>query len=327
MSGNKLGRLKSVELREVWAHEAEEFTPWLAREDNLMILADTLGLELECQGREQNVGPFRADIVCKELGTDAFVLIENQLDRTDHSHLGQLMTYAAGLDAVTIVWIAARFTEEHRAALDWLNEVTSEKVSFFGLEIELWQIGDSAVAPKFNIVCKPNDWTKDGRRREGGGELTDTQELEYEYWRGLRELLEERKSSLKAQKAGPHHWLKFPIGRSCFHMAALVNTQDNRIGVELCLGGQEAKQQFKRLKAMKNEIEAAFGQALDWRELPARQVCRIMCVRPDATIADRKAWPDFHAWHVDKLERMDRAFRARVRALPAGDSDEEDGTV
>src|SRR6185312_8829511 len=105
-------------------------------------------------------GPLRADILCKDVGTDAWVLIENQLERTNHGHLGQLLTYAAGLDAVTIVWIAERFTEEHRAALDWLNERTDEKITFFGLEVELWQIGNSPVAPKFNIVSKPNDWAK-----------------------------------------------------------------------------------------------------------------------------------------------------------------------
>ena len=120
------------------------------------------------------------------------MLIENQLERTDHSHLGQLLTYAAGLEAVTVVWIAERFTDEHRAALDWLNEITDEGFSFFGLEIELWRIGDSPMAPKFNMVSHPNDWTKTVSRISPTGELTSTNQLYLEYWTALRDLLEQR---------------------------------------------------------------------------------------------------------------------------------------
>jgi hypothetical protein len=117
----ELGKLERVDLRDIWTSEASDFTPWLARERNLEILGDTLGIELELEAQEKAVGPFRADILCKDIATDSWVLIENQLERTDHTHLGQLLTYASGLEAVTIVWIAARFTEEHRSTLDWLN--------------------------------------------------------------------------------------------------------------------------------------------------------------------------------------------------------------
>ena len=128
-----------------------EDRPWLAREENLALLGETLGLELELEAVEQGVGPFRADIVCRDTVSNSRVLVENQLQGTDHRHLGQIFTYAAGLDAVTVVWIAARFTDEHRAALDWLNEITDQRVNFFGLEIELWRIGGSPLAPKFNV--------------------------------------------------------------------------------------------------------------------------------------------------------------------------------
>src|SRR5947209_15269178 len=160
MSTKNLGRLQTVDLREVWMNESSGFTPWLAQAENLKLLGETIGIELECEAQEKEVGPFRADILCKDTATDSWVLIENQLERTDHGHLGQLLTYAAGLEAVTIVWIAERFTEEHRATLDWLNERTEESINFFGLEVELWRIGDSAIAPKFNVVSKPNEWTR-----------------------------------------------------------------------------------------------------------------------------------------------------------------------
>ena len=158
----ELGRLKQVELRDIWGNEAQHFTPWLAAEENLSVLADTLDMELELEDQEMDVGQFRADILCKNADGGSWVLIENQLERTDHRHLGQLLTYAAGLHAVTICWIAKNFTEEHRATLDWLNEITDGRFQFFGLEIEVWKIGNSLPAPKFNVVSKPNDWSRSG---------------------------------------------------------------------------------------------------------------------------------------------------------------------
>src|ERR1017187_4187913 len=155
-----LGKLERVDVRKVWASEAGGFTPWLAQEDNIALLGEAIHIDLEVEAQEKAVGPFRADILCKNTENDNWVLIENQLERTDHTHLGQLLTYAAGLDAVTIVWVSPNFTEEHRATLDWLNGITDQRFNFFGLEIEVWRIGDSPMAPKFNIVSKPNDWAK-----------------------------------------------------------------------------------------------------------------------------------------------------------------------
>jgi hypothetical protein len=173
MSQPSLGRLERVDLRTAWLSESGDFTPWLASEENISLLGDTIHLELEVEAQEKNVGPFRADILCKDTASDNWVLIENQLERTDHSHLGQLITYAAGLQAVTIVWIAERFTEEHRAALDWLNEATSEDINFFGLEVERWRIGNSPVAPKFNVVSSPNDWTRRVSQQRKEANLVD----------------------------------------------------------------------------------------------------------------------------------------------------------
>jgi len=160
MNAKNLGRLREVELREAWTSESSDFTPWLAQPDNLKLLGDTIGLNLELVSTEKEVGKFRADILCKDAATDHWVLIENQLEETDHTHLGQLLTYAAGLDAVTIVWVAKEFTDAHRAAMQWLNDKTEEGINFFALEVELWQIGDSPFAPKFNIVSQPNEYTR-----------------------------------------------------------------------------------------------------------------------------------------------------------------------
>lgn len=312
-----LGRLHQVDLRKVWLSEPGHFTPWLAGEENLSLLADTLGMDLELEAQEKDVGPFRADIVCKDTTDGTLVLIENQLARTDHTHLGQLMTYAAGLDAVTIVWIAERFTDEHRAALDWLNEITNERVSFFGLEIELWRIGESSIAPKFNVVSKPNDWTKGGAGGGGSGVVTETGQLQREFWSAFKEFLAERKSSLKPQKAHPQHWMDLSLGRSNFHLSALVNTKERRLSAGVFMDGRYAKQQFKALLAMRDEIEKAFGLPVEWRELPNRQESQILCSKNESDIRNREAWPSHHTWLAEVLERLDSVFRGRVEVLPS----------
>jgi hypothetical protein len=186
MSKQDLGRLPKAELREAWSSEASDFTPWLAQEENLSLLGEAIGIELELDSQEKEVGPFRADILCKDTATGNWVLIENQLERTDHSHLGQLLTYAAGLNAVTVVWIAAHFTEEHRATLDWLNERTDEKINLFGLEVELWRIGDSPIAPKFNIISQPNNWSRTVQQAAAGsGEVSAHKQLQLGYLDGI----------------------------------------------------------------------------------------------------------------------------------------------
>ena len=194
MTNEVLGRLSRVDLRKVWTSEASDFTPWLATEENMTVLGETLGIELELEAQEKAVGPFRADILCREIGTGAWVLIENQLERTDHSHLGQLLTYAAGLEAATIIWIASRFNDEHRSTLDWLNKITEERFRFFGLEVELWRIGESPAAPKFNVVSKPNDWSRSvaqGKRALDLEDLSTVKAMQLEYWAAFGEALRE----------------------------------------------------------------------------------------------------------------------------------------
>jgi hypothetical protein len=230
MGESDLGRLAPVDLREIWISEAAGFTPWLAREENIALLGDAIGIDLEVEAQEKDVGPFRADILCKDTARDTWVLVENQLERTDHVHLGQLLTYAAGLNTVSIVWIAKKFTEEHRAALDWLNEVTDERIRFFGLEVELWRIGSSPIAPKFNVVCKPNDWSKEisgGAATAAREDLTDAKKLQLEYWQAFRNFLQSQGSFLKPQKPLPHHWLVIALGRSGFILSAVASLYDS----------------------------------------------------------------------------------------------------
>lgn len=311
----KLGRLEKLDLRAYWKKEATDFTPWLAQEENIQLLSDAIGIELEVQSQEESVGPFSADILCKDTLNDHFVLIENQLERTDHSHLGQLMTYAAGLDAVTIIWIAQKFTEEHRAALDWLNRITDDTFTFFGIEIELYKIDNSVPAPMFNIVSKPNDWTKQVKRSAASQPATDTKLLQQEYWQGLKDFLESAKSFVKMQNPLPQHWANIAIGRSYFHLSATVNSRDNSLNIWLNLTGERAKENYDKLREISYEISLKeVSKDLVWDRMEGRKMSAVM-LKASGDFTDRGAWKDQFQWFKENLERFSNFFKPLVAKL------------
>lgn len=308
----KLGRIERVDLRSIWTSEDKHFTPWLAQPENLEILGEALGIDLELEAQEKYVGPFRADILCKNTAEkDSWVIIENQIERTDHKHLGQLLTYASGLRASTIVWISAEFCEEHRAALDWLNQMADKSARFFGLEIELWKIGESAPAPRFNVVCQPNDWEATVRHAAdtlADGEGTPSQNLRIKYWTAFRGYLQDHKSRLRPQKPSRDHWYTFSIGTSRAHTAALIITRENKIGVELTINSEDAKILYTELQAQKESIEATIGTTLVWREMLDKKASRVCLYKP-VDPYDENDWEQQFAWLQTTLEKFDQAFR------------------
>lgn len=322
MSQKPLGRLERVPLRQAWSSESGYFTPWLAQEENLALLGETIGLELEYEAQEKEVGPFRADILCRDTATDNWVLIENQLERTDHTHLGQLLTYAAGLNAVTIVWIAERFTDEHRAALDWLNEHTDEKINLFGLEIELWRIGDSSMAPKFNVISKPNDWTKNVQQAAAlSGTLSPVREMQLKFWTAFRADMESRGSVVRFQTPMAQSWANHSIGRSGAHFASVASLWNSETGkkgpelrAELYLHGQAAKREFALLANDRERLESELGFPLTWYKLDDAASCRVF-TRVDADFMDESRWPEQFDWLRQRLERMHAVLGPVVRNL------------
>jgi len=319
-----LGKLEKVELRQIWKTEDQGFTPWLAEEGNLALLGETIGIELELEAQEKDVGPFRADILCKNVEDDSWVLIENQIEKTDHKHLGQLMTYAAGLQAVTIVWVASKFTEEHRAALDWLNKITDDNFRFFGLEVELWRIGDSPAAPKFNIISQPNNWSKtisQAAKNISDGLSSETKALQYRYWQKLVDYLESKNSKLRTQDPRPRHWQTFAVGRSHFYINATLNTLSNKISVELCIADKnESKAFYRLLEADKDAIENEVGASLEWKENPEKTQSKIIISKNDVNIASETDWNNQHEWFKANIEKFDRVFRKRVKNLSVDNS-------
>ncbi len=319
-----LGRLEKVNLREAWNNEANDFTPWLAQEENIELLGDTIAIELEVETQEKGVGPFSADILCKDTVNNSWVLIENQLERTDHTHLGQLMTYAAGLDAVTIVWIAERFTDEHRAALDWLNEKTEEGLDFFGLEVELWQIGESPVAPKFNMVSKPNDWSRtvhQAARRIQGEELSETRQQQLKYWTEFAAYLIREGCSIKPQAPRPQLWMVFAVGRSSFALWTRFNIWDGYIAVGVSCQGSNGKAHLALLLREQDSIESEAGESLRWWAAGKEGLVQI---RRKIDPKDENEWPRQRLWLKDKLELFDNVFRLRIRELDASEVEQDE---
>jgi hypothetical protein len=321
MSTPTLGRLEKIDLRTAWTSESSDFTPWLALPENLKLLGETVGIDLEFEAQEKDVGPFRADILCKDTLDGSWVLIENQLERTDHTHLGQLLTYASGLETVTIIWISQRFTEEHRATLDWLNEITNERFAFFGLEIELWRIGNSPPAPKFNIVSKPNDWSRSVRESAvAASELTETKQKQLEFWTGFKEYMDEH-SHIRSPKGLPQTWMNHSIGRSGFGLSSIASTWNSEKSVyepelraEFYVAIPNARHYFDEWHKQRSQIEAEFGGPLIWFTQPDRQTCKVY-VRQSADFFDRSHWPQQHEWLRQNLEKLHRVFAPRVKQL------------
>lgn len=312
----KLSKLERVPLRKAWEHEASDFTPWLAETENLNALAIKLGLsELVHVATEHWVGDFKLDILCTD--GDEQVIIENQLEKTNHSHLGQIIAYAAGVGAKKVIWVAESFRPEHASALQFLNDNTTEDLSFFAVEVELYRIGDSPLAPNFEVVVKPNDWTKSGREQAKAASSTSpTKVLQQKFWMALIDKLASDAPKIRPQKPRPQHWLNNSIGRSGFGLNITANTRDERIGVELWIPGAEAKRHFANLLEKKGEIETKLGFELDWQELPDAKACRIASWYPQASIEEEGRWNEYMEWITKRLLKMDEVFRPIVKALP-----------
>lgn len=302
-----LSRLEEIkDLRIVWPHEAADFTPWLSQDDNIALLADAVGIDITVDETESLVGDFHVDLSASETGTERKIIIENQLGDTDHDHLGKLITYASGKSADVIIWVVKRAREEHKAAIEWLNYHTDEKIGFFLCEIKLYRIGDSAPAVKFEVIEKPNDWAKDVKKSELANE---TQQQRYDYWTAFQDYAFQNPLFVKAfnrRKPSMDHWLNFSIGSSACHIAVSQIQKRAELDVELYI--DEDKDLFHALLQNKTVIEQACGLSFDWRELPQRKASRIV-IWKTVDFGDKDQWKVQFDWVIDVMLKMKDAFK------------------
>jgi len=311
----ELIKLEKIDLRKQWKKEDIDFTPWLAKEENIEMLSDIIGIELEVQGQEESVGPFRADILCVDTTSNNYVLIENQLEKTDHTHLGQLMTYAAGLDAVTIIWIAKKFTEEHRAALDWLNNITDDTFNFFGIEIELYKVNNVKATPMFKVVSKPNDWTKSVRKTASSQNLTETKLLQQDYWTGLKNYMEEKNSKVKLIKPRPQNWTNIAIGKSDFWISASMSIKDNTLNIGLNIAGKNAKENFDKLKDMAEQKSYGIvSKQIQWQRIDDKKQSAIT-LSTNGDIRNKDEWNKQFEWFKNNIELFIEFFRPLIKEI------------
>lgn len=310
----KIGKVEYIEPREIWSDEAKDFTPWLATSDGLELLGEAISADLELMETEAKVGPFSADILCRVVGEeDHLVVVENQFGKTDHDHLGKLITYASGLKAKTLVWIADSFTEEHRQAIDWLNENNGGSANFFGLEIFVIKIGESLPAPQLRVVSSPNIWVQ-AVRESKETELSTTKLDQEKFWEETREYIKSKNSTLPLRQPRPQHWYEIAIGRSNFQLTLTVNTQIERAGCELYMRGPHAKQAFDTLMKNKDVIEKELQCLVEWQRLDEKEACRIITYK-DGSIFNPHQRQELKEWLHLSAERFHKVFAPKVKAL------------
>ena len=313
MGVKKLGRIEQEDIRTVWPNEASCFTPWLA--DNISLLSEALGMDLEKGETEKQLGSLFVDILTKDSAGQT-VVIENQLEATDHDHLARLQIYAAGCDAQIVIWVATQFKDEHRAVIDYLNNRTNERIDFYGVEVRVVKIGASLPAPEFRVVAGPNTWLKEAKRPE----LASKKCQFYQPLVGrLREL--GLTYSTRAKE-----WNPVPSGFRGINYYAWIPGKRARL-VEVYLEIDTAdpainERVFSSLEADKEDIEAELGEDLEWKRQGKLQ---IILRGKEASIDDPpEKLNKIRGWLLEYLLKLRQVFQPRLKEIVSQSPPEED---
>jgi hypothetical protein len=311
----QLGRLKTVDIRTVWKDEARDFTPWLLA--NSEYLSEALGLDLDLHAAEHSVGSYSLDLIGKVSESDDIVIVENQLETSDHRHLGQLLTYAGGTDARYVVWVSTGFREEHLSAIRWLNDGTTEAISFFAVEVSAVQIDDSSAAPQFTVVAQPNEWQKDTRSRTSATLVGERGQLQKKFWDlYLQRIRETHPDWTNAKHGMPQNWYALSSGvKNLYYVSAF--TKDGKLASRIGMWSSDPelnKDRFASLESEKNVIEAAFGRALDWSGDGTTKHCNISSLK-DGQFGDESAWEQQIAWLISQQEKFREIVTRNKREL------------
>lgn len=307
----KIGKLTEVDVRELWKHEQYDFSEWLAKEDNIEYLNDILGLTLVDVDKEVFVGPYRCDIVAKDETSGITVVIENQLEGTNHDHLGKIVTYASGLNAKTMVWIVKDAKEEHRAAIEWLNNNTNSEINFFLIEIHAYKIGDSEPAPMFEVVEKPNDFVKHSKAPITDKELNKSQSERLLFWEQFNQIVINRGKPFNLRKATTDHWYDIALGTSDAHVAIDLVSRNNYIVVEVYIN--DKKELFDRLLSYRETIEKELDFEMEWDRLDNKKASRIKYRIPGLDFDDHSNYDELMNRIIDVAVKVRDVFSPYVR--------------
>jgi hypothetical protein len=308
-----IGRLEKVPLREIWPNEARDFTTWLA--ENLDFLGEALGLSLSLVEQEAAAGIFSADVLAEDADGNP-IIIENQLERTDHDHLGKLITYLSNLDAKTAIWITSDPRPEHEAAIHWLNQTLPADVALYLVKLDAYRIGESPSAPLLTVVAGPSPEAKQigGQKKE----LAQRHVLRLEFWGQLLDRAKERTSLHARISPGKEHWISAGAGKSGLAFNYIIRMNDAQVELYIDQGEAEAnKRIFDRLFASKEQIEAAFGEPLEWQRLDDRRACRIRHRLNLGGLTDRDRWPETQEAMIDAMMRLENALKPQIKRLRA----------
>lgn len=315
MPDDGLGILKRLDVRGIWPNEAKHFTPWLAQ--NLTALGEILGMDLELQSQEAPVGDFSLDVLVRDLGRDRLIVIENQLESTDHDHLGKLLTYAVGHDAGAMVWIAKEFRDEHRQALDWLNQHTDGNIEFYAVVVEVVQIDNSRPACSFKLVAFPNEWRKSAIASKEGGAPSERREAYRSFFQDLLDELREKHRFTGARVSQPQNWYSFATGMSGITYAFSFAHQE-RVRAETYIDRGDAAQNkgiFDKLLVSREDVEKQFGEPLQWERLEDRRASRIAVYRAGSIESDSQSLQEIKAWAIEKLLQFKKVLGPRLESL------------
>lgn len=301
----QLSKLQKVDLREVWKHEALDFTNWLAKRENLELLSDEIGIDISPIQTEASVGNFKVDILAEEKNTGRKIVIENQLESTDHAHLGKIITYASGFDAEIIIWIARSVRDEHKQAVDWLNEHTDSNINIFAIQMEIWKISDSPCAPKFHVIAQPNDWAKAVKKVTTQSDLSNTKLLQLEFWTKFKEFVQDNNGNIKLRKAYAQHWYDISFGFANAHITLTVNSQSEQMACEIYI--PDSKQLFSALNEQKDTIESDLSEQLVWEELPEKKASRIKLITK-GDLFNQGNWEQYHSWMLENVTKFQKVF-------------------
>lgn len=305
----KLSKLIKVPLRNIWKHEALNFTKWLVEEENLALLSETISINLANPQTEVRVGKFSADILAYDEESNRRVIIENQIETTNHDHLGKMITYASGHKAEVCIWIVARARQEHEQAIQWLNENTSEAINFFLIEVEAWKIGNSSPAAKFNVIAKPNSWAKTFKQEGGQSrKVTDLKLQQKDFWEKVREYGEKSSEQVSSwQSPRPQSWYDIrSFGSIKATLRAMVNSQKSYVVIDLYI--PDDTDLFHALKVKQSDIESELGYELEWQELPKKKASTIG-IKQSGDFRDEEQQNMLAKWVVGKIDEFTRVFR------------------